>query len=51
MAYRLDIPDGIVDQSIDLLKEVVGEINETLGARKVERNEPQDDGDHVDRVK
>jgi hypothetical protein len=40
-----------VDQSNDLLKEVVGEINQNLRTRKAERSAPQDDGDHVDRVK
>ncbi|KAI4714694.1 hypothetical protein J4E89_000375 [Alternaria sp. Ai002NY15] len=57
MLYRLDIPDAIVDQSNDLLKEVAGEINEALRVERLEKEkesqtvEVQDEGDREDRVK
>ncbi|KAI4628812.1 hypothetical protein J4E83_003365 [Alternaria metachromatica] len=54
ISYRLDIPDGIVDQSNKMLREVVGEIN---GALRVEKEhelqtcEDQTERDREDKVK
>jgi len=57
MSYRLDLPDGIVDQSNEMLREVVGEINEALRVENMEKehglqaNEAQTERDRSDQVK
>lgn len=57
MSYRLDVPDGIVDQSNDMLKEVVGEIDEALCVENMEKekelqmDESQAEGGREDQVK
>ena len=54
MSYRLDIPDEIVDQSNEMLREVVGEINGTLRAEKeheLQDYEAQTERDREDKVK
>ncbi|KAI4651858.1 hypothetical protein J4E93_002054 [Alternaria ventricosa] len=57
MSYRLDIPDEIVDQSNEMLREVVGEINEALRVENMEKEhelqtyEAQTERDREDKVK
>ncbi|KAI4655088.1 uncharacterized protein J4E79_008153 [Alternaria viburni] len=54
MSYRLDIPDAIVDQSNEMLREVVGEINGALRAEKehaLQTYEDQTERDREDKVK
>ena len=54
MSYRLDIPDSVVDQSNEMLREVVGEINEALRVEKeheLQTYEAQTERDRSDHVK
>jgi len=57
MPYRLDIPDGIVDQSNEMLREVVGEINGALRVENMEKEhelqtyEAQTERNRSDQVK
>ncbi|KAI4960331.1 hypothetical protein J4E86_001953 [Alternaria arbusti] len=54
MSYRLDIPDAIVDQSNEMLREVIGEINGALRVEKehkLQTYEARTERDREDKVK